>query len=54
MTTNLTFDKWPSLFGDTMMATAMVDRIATKANVIEIVGESYRVRQTTEWLKNSA
>ena len=54
ITTNLTFDKWPSLFGDTMMATAMVDRMAAKANVIEIVGESYRVRQTAEWLKNSA
>ncbi len=51
ITTNLTFEKWPSLFGDTMMAAAMVDRIANKATVVEIIGESYRVRQTSEWMK---
>lgn len=50
ITTNLTFDKWPSLFGDTILTTAMVDRLANKANLIQIIGESYRVKQTKEWL----
>ena len=38
--TNLTFDKWPSLFGDTIMTTAMVDRLTNKANIIQILGDS--------------
>lgn len=52
ITTNLTFDKWPSLFGDTIMTTAMVDRLTNKANIIQILGDSYRVKQTKEWLAN--
>ena len=50
ITTNLTFDKWPSLFGDTIMTAAMVDRLTNKANIIQILGDSYRVKQTKEWL----
>lgn len=52
ITTNLTFDKWPSLFGDTIMTTAMVDRLTNKANIVQILGDSYRVKQTKEWLKD--
>ncbi len=52
ITTNLTFDKWPSLFGDTIMTTAMVDRLTNKANIIQILGDSYRIKQTKDWLKN--
>ena len=52
ITTNLTFDKWPSLFGDTIMTTAMVDRLTNKANIIQILGDSYRIKQTKEWLAN--
>lgn len=51
ITTNLTFDKWPTLFGDTIMTTAMVDRLTNKANIIQILGDSYRVKQTRDWLK---
>lgn len=54
ITTNLTFDKWPSLFGDTIMTTAMVDRLTNKANIIQILGDSYRVKQTKDWLNNKA
>jgi len=54
ITTNLTFDKWPSLFGDTIMTTAMVDRLTNKANIIQILGDSYRAKQTKEWLDNKA
>ena len=52
ITTNLTFDKWPSLFGNTIMTTAMVDRLTNKANIIQILGDSYRIKQTKDWLKN--
>lgn len=53
MTTNLAFEKRPALFGDAMLATAMVDRMANKATVIEIIGESYRVRQTKRWMEGN-
>lgn len=50
ITTNLTFDEWPTLFGDTILTTAMVDRLTNRANIIEIIGESYRIKQTKDWL----
>jgi DNA replication protein DnaC len=52
ITTNLTFDKWPTLFGDTVMTAAMVDRLTNRASVVEILGESYRVKQTKKWLES--
>jgi DNA replication protein DnaC len=52
ITTNLTFDKWPTLFGDTILTTAIVDRLANKASIIQIVGESYRIKQTKNWLSS--
>lgn len=53
-TTNLPFDKWAPLFGDTMMAAAMIDRTANKANVIQIIGDSYRLKQTQEWMRKGS
>ena len=53
ITTNLTFDKWPELFGDTIMTAAMVDRLANKASVIQIMGNSYRMKQTQDWLNGN-
>ncbi len=50
ITTNLTFDKWPDLFGDTILTAAMVDRLTNKASVVQIIGESYRIKQTQAWL----
>ena len=50
VTTNLTFDKWPELFGDTILTAAMVDRLTNKASVIQIIGDSYRMKQTQAWL----
>ena len=52
VTTNLAFAKWPSLFGNTIMTTAMVDRLTNKAYVIQMLEDSYRVKQTKYRLKN--
>ena len=52
-TTNLAFEKRPAPFGDATLATAMVDRMANKATVIEIIGESCRVRQTKRWMEGN-
>jgi len=52
VTTNLTFDKWPELFGDTILTAAMVDRLTNKASVIQIIGDSCRMKQTQAWLSS--
>ncbi len=44
ITTNLTFDKWPGLFDDTILTAAMVDRLTNKTNVVQIIGESHRIK----------
>ncbi len=52
MTTNITFDKWPELFGDTILTAAMVDRLTNKASVNQIIGDSYLMKQTQAWLSS--
>ena len=51
ITTNLTFNRWQEVFNDPVLTTAMVDRLTCRAHVINIKGESYRIRETLEWLK---
>lgn len=50
ITTNLTFDRWEEVFGDPVLTGAIVDRIAHKAHVVDMTGDSYRVLETREWL----
>ena len=52
ITTNLAFNRWEEIFGDPTLTAAMVDRLAHKATVINIKGESYRIKETKEWLNN--
>lgn len=48
ITTNLSFDRWSEIFGDPVLTAALVDRITHKAHLINMNGESYRVRETRE------
>ena len=50
ITTNLEFSKWQDLFQDPVLTAAMVDRLVHKAHVLSIKGESYRMKETKEWL----
>jgi len=50
ITTNLTFDRWQEIFNDPTLTAAMVDRLTYKSHVINIKGESYRLKETKEWL----
>ncbi len=52
ITTNLSFNRWEEIFGDPTLTAAMVDRLAHKATVINIKGDSYRIRETKEWLNS--
>lgn len=53
ITSNLTVDKWNDIFHDPVMTTAIVDRLAFKSHLIDMTGESYRVKTTKEWQKAS-
>ena len=44
LTSNRAPAEWPSLFGDPLMASAALDRLADNANVLIITGSSYRAR----------
>ena len=44
LTSNLTFAEWGDLLGDTVLASAVLDRLLHHAEVITINGRSYRMR----------
>jgi DNA replication protein DnaC len=43
-TTNIGFKEWDEVFQDTKLANAILDRILHHAEVIHIVGPSYRLK----------
>lgn len=51
ITTNLSFDRWGEIFGDTVLTAAMVDRLTHKAHIVNMNGDSYRTKETMQWLK---
>jgi len=48
ITTNLTFDRWSEIFGDPVLTAALVDRMTHKAHLVNMNGDSYRVRETKQ------
>jgi len=47
MTSNRPLDEWGKLIGDVPTATAILDRFLSRADIIQIVGKSYRLRNKT-------
>lgn len=45
LTSNKSFGDWGSTFGDAVLATAVLDRLLHHASVINIRGESYRLKE---------
>lgn len=45
-TTNLSFDRWDEIFHDKVLTTAMVDRITHQSYVVNMNGESYRMKSS--------
>lgn len=45
LTSNRGFAEWGDVFGDTVVATALLDRLLHHAVVVQIEGASYRLRQ---------
>jgi DNA replication protein DnaC len=51
LTTNLSFDRWNEILGDPVMTAALTDRLTHKSFVINMNGNSYRLKETKAWLK---
>jgi len=50
ITTNLSFDRWSEIFHDPVMTAAMVDRMTHKSYMINMNGNSFRLKETKAWL----
>jgi len=50
ITTNLAFEDWEEVFHDTNLTGALVDRLTYKAHVLDMSGESYRLKETKQLL----
>jgi DNA replication protein DnaC len=45
MTSNKSFGDWGELMGDPVLATAILDRLLHHSHIINIRGESYRLKE---------
>lgn len=53
ITTNLTFEHWENLFKDPVLTSAIIDRLAHKAHVLDISREQGgRFEETIAWMTN--
>lgn len=46
VTTNLAFERWGEIIKDKILVAALIDRITQKAYLVNMNGESYRLKQT--------
>lgn len=51
ITTNRSFEDWAQIFGDLVLASAIIDRVVHYAYILKITGESYRIKNYKQ--KNS-
>ena len=51
LTSNNSFEEWGDFLGDEVIAAALIDRILHLCHVVNIRGNSYRMRHHTELYK---
>jgi DNA replication protein DnaC len=51
VTTNLPFSEWPQIFGDERLAGALLDRLTHRVHIVEIAGDSYRLKDSLKHQK---
>ena len=44
VTTNLPFSEWPQIFGDERLAGALLDRLTHRVHIVEMQGDSFRLK----------
>lgn len=52
ITTNLSFERWGEIFQDPVMTAAMIDRLTHQAYIVNMNGNSYRMKETKKWLQD--
>lgn len=52
ITTNKSFNKWGEVFGDTVLANAILDRLLHHSKIFSIVGPSYRTKDKLSFFKD--
>ncbi len=52
LTTNKPFDRWGDMFGDDVIASAILDRLLHYCHIVPTSGSSYRIKDKLDNLKN--
>ena len=53
ITTNLSFERWDEIFQDPIMTAAMTDRLTHKSYMVNMNGNSYRLKETVKWMEDN-
>lgn len=53
ITSNLEFSKWNEIFKDVILTTAIIDRLTFRSHIINMTGESYRIKETAAWIEKN-
>jgi len=53
ITTNLSFERWDEIFQDPVMTAAMTDRLTHKSYMVNMNGNSYRLKETVKWIEDN-
>lgn len=53
ITSNLSFLKWQEIFHDPVLTAALTDRLTHKSHVVNMIGSSFRMRETEQWLNEN-
>ena len=54
VTSNLPFDEWTSVFGSERLTGALLDRLTHHVHLLEMNGESYRLKASRRRLRAQA
>ena len=49
LTSNKGFEEWGHVLGDEVMAAALIDRLLHHRHIVNIRGNSYRMREHQHW-----
>lgn len=53
ITTNMTFNKWGEVFNDNTLANAILDRLIHHSSIINITGNSYRIKDKLDKMETT-
>ena len=54
ITTNKSLSQWGEIFGDSVLANAILDQLLHHCHLVKIIGKSYRTKDLTKELNDSS